>query len=248
MHANVSQFPWPPLDQPTVTVESNFDLADSRENPQDWYANTNMLNLGPVDISLLSDPVVPEDPSFVPPYQNTFVQHAPVIQPVVEPAVDSSYRWHTNAPNNAPNTTPILFEPECVVAESKSPRSRTTHRTKQFVCELCAKTFTRRESMKNHVSSVHQRLKPYKCQYGKCALEYSTSSDLRRHVREKHLRNAEKLFICKGRTADGKVWGCGKRFHRSYQLTGHWKSNRSQKNCQIPPDFDYTPIKLSRDT
>ncbi|KAG7860001.1 hypothetical protein KL919_002706 [Ogataea angusta] len=240
MQANVSQFPWPTLDQPFVTVESNLDLSEPRDYFEDWYANINVPNMGLVDISLLSDPIVPEVPSFVPEYQYTFVQHAPAIQHAVEPAVEPSYKWHTNTPAN----TPTLFEPERVVADSNKLKTGTAQPTKQFACELCAKTFTRRESMKNHVSSVHQRLKPYKCQYAKCTLEYSTPSDLRRHVREKHLRNSEKLFICQGRTADGKLWGCGKRFHRSYQLTGHWKSNRSQKKCHIPPDFDYAPIKF----
>ncbi|KAG7792659.1 hypothetical protein KL910_000899 [Ogataea haglerorum] len=233
MHANVSQLPWPTLDQPPfVTMEPNYDFSDSRAESEDWYANINVPSMGLVDISVLSDPLVPEVASLVPEYQNTLAQHAHTIQPAVEP----SYKWNAN--------TPILFEPERVVADSNKLKAASTQPTKQFACELCAKTFTRRESMKNHVSSVHQRLKPYKCQYAKCTHEYSTPSDLRRHVREKHLRNAEKLFICQGRTADGNLWGCGKRFHRSYQLTGHWKSNRSQRKCHIPPDFDYTPIKF----
>ncbi|GMG40209.1 unnamed protein product [Ambrosiozyma monospora] len=122
---------------------------------------------------------------------------------------------------------------------STSPRSQ----KKVFVCNICNKQMTRNETLKNHISSVHNKLKPFKCDEPGCEAKlYATQNDLRRHKRENHSKETKRYYPCYGvDETTGRVWGCGKTFSRGYQLSNHWKGVRSQKNCGIPLNFDYVP-------
>ncbi|GME86355.1 unnamed protein product [Ambrosiozyma monospora] len=138
-----------------------------------------------------------------------------------------------------------LSRPSSVSSSSTSfkPSTSPTSQKKVFICHICGKQMTRNETLKNHISSVHNKLKPFKCNEPGCETKlYATQNDLRRHMRENHAKETKRYYACYGvDETTGRVWGCGKTFSRAYQLSNHWKGVRSQKYCGIPSNFDYVP-------
>lgn len=63
---------------------------------------------------------------------------------------------------------------------------------REFVCDLCEKRFTRRNSLSRHIVEVHQKKKSLLCTT--CNSTFARKSDLMRHISSIH--HGERPFLC----------------------------------------------------
>ena len=64
--------------------------------------------------------------------------------------------------------------------------------SKSYKCDLCSKTFKKRNALRIHKRGVHMKLKPFKCEF--CDYKFSVKSNLNRHYRSVHEKT--KPFQC----------------------------------------------------
>ncbi|KAK3316036.1 hypothetical protein B0H66DRAFT_560170, partial [Apodospora peruviana] len=126
-------------------------------------------------------------------------------------------------------------EDEGTKADDEQPQTKTQERTQQkrkrgekgerqknFACQTCPKTFTRKYNYTSHLRT-HSTDKPFVCQHSGCARAFARYSDFKRH----ELVHAGRGFAC---------WGCGKAFGRSDTLANHHKSKKGERCLAF---FDY---------
>ena len=65
--------------------------------------------------------------------------------------------------------------------------------TKAFKCDTCDKNLTTKKGMNNHIASVHKGTKPFKCEV--CDYSFSQKSSLKTHVSSVH--EGKKAFKCR---------------------------------------------------
>ena len=92
-----------------------------------------------------------------------------------------------------------------------------------FECPFCKMTFELQKEMQNHVSSIHQGLKPYTCSL--CNLAFSQKGNLKKHIRSKH--DPEKVQI-------KKPFQCSL-CEMTFNLKGSLKRHIMEKHDEIKP-------------
>lgn len=58
-------------------------------------------------------------------------------------------------------------------------------RHERVQCDICTKVFSRKTHLKEHIKSVHDKIKAHKCKF--CCREFYRKSNFRRHVRTMHM-------------------------------------------------------------
>jgi len=92
------------------------------------------------------------------------------------------------------NTSLINKEVE-ISNETKSKNHNEDHSEKQKnTCDICNKSFSTLGNMRNHILTIHQDYRPYKCPYQNCNKRYSIESRYQIHLRT-HV--GDKPFVCK---------------------------------------------------
>ena len=76
-------------------------------------------------------------------------------------------------------------------------------------CFLCKKSFSTMGNLRNHIMTIHQNQKPFKCPFPNCEKKYSIKSRLQVHYRT---HTGTKPFICNF---------CGKAFNEKGNLKTH---------------------------
>ena len=76
-------------------------------------------------------------------------------------------------------------------------------------CSLCKKSFSTMGNLRNHIMTIHENQKPFKCPFPNCNKEYSIKSRLQVHYRT---HTGSKPFICNF---------CGKAFNEKGNLKTH---------------------------
>lgn len=72
---------------------------------------------------------------------------------------------------------------ETGVESSKGDRKKGA---KRFACSICGLRFSQRGGVVSHVRSVHQRLRPFACDFRGCPSTFGHRGDVTRHVRSVH--------------------------------------------------------------
>ena len=81
----------------------------------------------------------------------------------------------------------------------------------RYICDKCAKTFSRRYSLNRHINCLHTKSTIYNCP--ECDLLFTRKDHLKRHLQEVHMNL--RLYACKF---------CNKKFNQSGTLQRHIQS------------------------
>lgn len=94
------------------------------------------------------------------------------------------------------NTTKTISSPNEQGKElniSKKTKNEENNKKKN-ICYICNKSFSTLGNMRNHIKTIHENNRPFKCKYPGCNKEYSIESRYEVHLRT---HKGEKPFICK---------------------------------------------------
>ena len=119
-----------------------------------------------------------------------------------------------------------------------------TQKNRHF-CEKCNKNFSTITHLKNHIMTIHEHNRPFKCPYQNCDKSYSIQSRLHSHLK---IHSAIKPYICKicnkGFNEKGNL-KTHQRFHsnlrpfkcnfcdKSYKTNGHLKDHIQIQHMHI---------------
>jgi len=125
-------------------------------------------------------------------------------------------------------------------------------KTGKFGCQICDKNYSSKQSLFNHVRSIHQNPGCFKCKI--CNAELSSKGNLHAHQKI-HMKNRQKPFKCgkcniilKNRPHDCRLdcKFCGKKFsHREGVLT-HIKMNHAHEIGKRCYECDICGLKFYR--
>uniref|UniRef100_A0A5K3FM42 Protein krueppel n=1 Tax=Mesocestoides corti TaxID=53468 RepID=A0A5K3FM42_MESCO len=116
--------------------------------------------------------------------------------------------------SSVPVTTPCSKDPLINVITDKKPSLKHN-------CPVCEKVFPGQTSLKVHVETVHQGLRPQTCEI--CQKRFSTLSYLRLHITTVH--EGVKAYSCPL---------CSKRYTQKHSLKKHIKSNHGTAHAAQP--------------
>lgn len=87
-----------------------------------------------------------------------------------------------------------------------------------IICDKCSKQFRTTSALRSHISSVHENVRKFGCEY--CGHAFACSSNLAQHIR---IHTGEKPYVCEL---------CGNRYAQYASLYSH-KLTHAQNRCHI---------------
>ena len=120
--------------------------------------------------------------------------------------------------------------------EEKLKKILKPKRKAKFNCALCNMGFTRKNSLEQHKTSVHDRIKPFECENENCDSTFARKFELQRHVSTVHDKIIPiKRFKC-------TVHPCISAFSHKGHWSEHLKKSHGEKNpykCEICIDVEF---------
>ena len=93
---------------------------------------------------------------------------------------------------------------------------------KKNICKICQKSFSTLGNMRNHITTIHQNIRPYKCEFPGCNKQYSIASRYQVHLRT-HI--GKRPFICQI---------CNKSFNEKGNLKTHLRFHSELRPFECP--------------
>ena len=93
---------------------------------------------------------------------------------------------------------------------------------KSNICKYCNKPFSTLGNMRNHIMTIHQNYRPFKCTYPGCNKKYSIESRFQVHMRT-HI--GKKPFVCQI---------CSKSFNEKGNLKTHLRFHSELRPYKCP--------------
>ena len=118
--------------------------------------------------------------------------------------------------------TPFTIQDSHSDTNTISQENSQTLVTKKNICEICKKSFSTLGNMRNHITTIHQNIRPYKCEFPGCIKQYSILSRYQVHLRT-HL--GKKPFLCQI---------CDKSFNEKGNLKTHLRFHSELRPFQCP--------------
>ena len=132
---------------------------------------------------------------------------------------------NTNSLNSLPtkeNSPKLSFS----VLETENENGIQIHKEsspkKSNICEYCHKPFSTLGNMRNHIMTIHQNYRPFKCTYPGCNKKYSIESRFQVHMRT-HI--GAKPFVCQI---------CSKSFNEKGNLKTHLRFHSELRPFKCP--------------
>ena len=88
---------------------------------------------------------------------------------------------------------------------------------KKVQCPICKNLFSNKSNLKTHISSIHNKILPFKCPYSNCLKKYSSKTRLNVHIRT---HTGIKPYKCKI---------CDKSFNENGNLKAHLLRHEIEK-------------------
>ena len=130
-----------------------------------------------------------------------------------------------NTSLNDQHTEKLTTEIKQNEKEIKNPKKfvgESSYERKQNICTICHKSFSTSGNMRNHIITIHQNYRPFKCCYQGCKKEYSIESRYLVHLRT---HKGEKPFVCKI---------CNKSFNEKGNLKTHLRFHSELRPFKCP--------------
>ena len=114
-----------------------------------------------------------------------------------------THQFAKSAPQTISNPKESIETPKIFTSISKYPEK------KKNTCKICEKEFSTSGNLRNHIMTIHQNYRPFKCTFPGCQKKYSIESRLQVHIRT---HTGTKPFICQI---------CNKSFNEKGNLKTH---------------------------
>lgn len=85
------------------------------------------------------------------------------------------------APLPSISSLPLSF-----LEPTKKKTERSGKRKKSYACTLCDHATAQRQSLTQHIQSVHEQLRPFQCQWEGCSYNASTKQNVEKHTKAVH--------------------------------------------------------------
>ena len=131
---------------------------------------------------------------------------------------------NANSLTTKENNGKLSFNIQEVLSENKTSKqaSNESNHKKQNICHICHKPFSTLGNMRNHIITIHENYRPFKCTYPFCNKGYSIESRYQVHLRT-HI--GAKPFLCQI---------CNKSFNEKGNLKTHLRFHSELRPFKCP--------------